>query len=366
MSDYGIHMTRYEKLNNNQLYSLYCESAYSKLTVDEKLDLLQETVNRDALERGEVMIPEVRFANLPVNESGNACNGIIYVNYDLAVRGIQTFEYNGQTIEHNIEDYNIQTLNTVLHENTHCLQDQIINGTVVINDNMQLREYQANAFTTSVVNQNGNYQLGSQYLYGESPKGYYMYYFQPTERDAYIYAEEKTQAIINEIASSNNMEKSFIAYEQTMKINGYHAKEQEAIQQFRNLNFVKDLSQVLQNQYWETNIPVDLGTENAVKIEMIDTYNKMQQQIFINMEQSREEVTSTPVSLDEYNENLMNEENVYSEQITNNSFVSVQGNSNVQIQEEQGQNLFKSEEMMEDINTEYTDEVGINDNTIEV
>lgn len=108
MSAYGVHPTRYGNLSNEQLYSMFRESSYSKLDESEKLDLLQETVNRDALERGEIGAPEVRFADLPANESGNASNGIINVNRDLAVNGVQSIEYNGQTIQHSVRAYNIE------------------------------------------------------------------------------------------------------------------------------------------------------------------------------------------------------------------------------------------------------------------
>lgn len=134
MSVYGVHPTRYGNLNNEQLYSMFRESSYSKLDESEKLDLLQETVNRDSLERGEIGAPEVRFADLPANESGNASNGVINVNRNMAVNGVQSIEYDGQTIQHPVRAYNIETLNTVLHENIHCFQEQVIDGTINIED----------------------------------------------------------------------------------------------------------------------------------------------------------------------------------------------------------------------------------------
>ena len=212
MGAYGIHPTRYGNLSNDQLYAMFRESVYSNLGENEKLDLLQETVNRDALEKGEVGSPEVRFADLPANESGNAANGVINVNQDMAVNGVQSFEYNGQTIQHVVSDYNVRSLNTVIHENTHCFQDQIIDGTITIDDARKTVEYQANSFTSSAVLQDGRYQLGSQYLTGETANGYYCYYFQATERDAFLGAEEKTGAILNSLTEKDGTESSFAAY----------------------------------------------------------------------------------------------------------------------------------------------------------
>lgn len=315
MGAYGIHPTRYGNLSNDQLYAMFRESVYSNLGENEKLDLLQETVNRDALEKGEVGSPEVRFADLPANESGNAANGVINVNRDMAVNGVQSFEYNGQTIQHVVSDYNVQSLNTVIHENTHCFQDQIIDGTITIDDARKTAEYQANSFTSSAVLQDGRYQLGSQYLTGETVNGYYCYYFQATERDAFLGAEEKTGAILNALTEKYGTESSFAAYAKSVETTGYHATAQEAIARFQNLNFERDLNQTLQNQYFGTNVPVDKNTEAVVKAEMVATYKGLQQQItqsnISTKEDTKMSFNPNPVSLDEYNATLRGAVNAY-------------------------------------------------------
>lgn len=328
MGAYGVHPTRYGNLSNDQLYAMFRESTYSKLEEREKLDLLQETVNRDALEKGEVGAPEVRFADLPANESGNAANGVINVNRDMAVNGTQSFEYNGQTIQHSISAYNIQSLNTVLHENIHCFQDQIIDGTITIEDAQKTAEYQANSFTSSAVLQNGRYQLGSQYLTGETANGYYCYYFQSTERDAFLGAEERTAAILSGLTEKYGTEPSFEAYAKSVESTGYHATEREAIERFQNPNFVRDLNQTLQNQYFGTNVPVDKNTEAAVKAEMIATHKSLQQQITqVNNLSAKEDTKMSfdpnkPVSLEEYNAALRNSVNAYYEHAINDPTMS--------------------------------------------
>ncbi len=328
MGAYGVHPTRYGNLSNDQLYAMFRESTYSKLEEKEKLDLLQETVNRDALEKGEVGAPEVRFADLPANESGNAANGVINVNRNMAVNGTQSFEYNGQTIEHSISDYNVQSLNTVLHENTHCFQDQIIDGTITIEDAQKTAEYQANSFTSSAVLQDGRYQLGSQYLIGETANGYYCYYFQSTERDAFLGAEERTAAILRGLTEKYGTEPSFEAYAKSVESTGYHATEREAIERFQNPNFVRDLNQTLQNQYFGTNVPVDKNTEAAVKAEMVATYKSLQPQITQANNLSAKENTkmsfdpNKPVSLEEYNATLRDSVNAYYEHAMNDPTMS--------------------------------------------
>lgn len=279
MSDYGTHPTRYGNLDDDLLYSLYRESVYNTLNEDEKLDLLQETVNRDALERGEVGTPLVQFADLPSDKAGIAANGVIQINYDMAVSGVQMTKYNEQLISHPIDDYNIQALNTAIHENVHCFQDQVIDGTVSIKNDHLTAEYRANDCTLNVLWQNGHLQIGSQYLTGETPGGYYMYYFQATERDAHLTAEKKTDAILQRITVKYGSEPSFQAYERSVEAEGYQATEQEAVRLFQNENFVKDLNQTLQNYYYGTGIPVDAEMESAVKTEMIESYRHMQEQL---------------------------------------------------------------------------------------
>lgn len=328
MGAYGVHPTRYGNLSNDQLYAMFRESTYSKLGEREKLDLLQETVNRDALEKGEVGAPQVRFADLPANESGNAANGVINVNRDMAVYGTQSFEYSGQTIQHPISDYNVQSLNTVLHENTHCFQDQIIDGTITIEDDQKTAEYQANSFTSSAVLQDGRYQLGSQYLTGETANGYYCYYFQSTERDAFLGAEEKTATILSGLTEKYGTEPSFEAYAKSVELTGYHATEQEAIERFQNLNFERDLNQTLQNQYFGTNVSVDKNTEAAVKAEMVATHRSLQQQITLANNLSAKEDTkmsfdpNKPVSLEEYNATIRGSVNAYYEHAMNDPTMS--------------------------------------------
>jgi hypothetical protein len=302
MGDYGIHPTRYGALGNNELYSMYRSAIFDNLNEDEKLDLLQETVNRDALEMGELGTPLVQFSSLPAEISGNTIDGIIQLSYDMAVRGIQSFNYNGQTMEHSLDDNNIQSLNTVLHENVHAWQDQLIDGTILTSDDQLLAEYRANDFTHSTVSQNENNCLGSQYLMGDTPGGYYFYYFQATERDAYQQAEQKTESILQNIIDNHGSEKSFETYAKGTEINGYQAMEQKAMEFFNDSNFVADVNQVLMNQFFGTEVPVDANVEAALKTEMIATYQAMNS--LSNTEENNMGFDPEPVSLEQYNQTL--------------------------------------------------------------
>ena len=91
-----------------------------------------------------------------------------------------------------------------------------------------------------------------------------------------------------------------------MEATGYQATERAAIERFQNLNFERDLNQILQNQYFGTNVQVDKNTETAVKAEMIVTYKSLQQQITQTNNLPEKEYTkmsfnpNKPVSLEEY------------------------------------------------------------------
>ena len=96
--------------------------------------------------------------------------------------------------------------------------------------------------------------------------------------------------------------------------------EQKAILEFQNPNFEKDLNQVLQNQYFGTNVEVDKNTEEAVKAEMIATYQNLYEQLGESTaanEDAKMSFDPRPVSLEEYNQAVQNpaaaDEEVYEE-----------------------------------------------------
>ena len=315
MSDYGAHPTQYGNLSDGNLYAMYRESVYRSLSESQKLDLLQETVNRDAAARGEAGSPRVQFENMPSRTDGYAEKGVISVNRDLAVNGTRTATYQGKTLQHTINDYNIQSLVTVLHENVHCYQDQIIDGTIRNADPQLAAEYRANDFTISMVQQGNNLDFGSQYLTGETSNGYYFYYFQATERDAFRWSEEEASRIVQELTAKYGMEPSFEAYEKTLQANGYSVMEVEVIQRFQNPDFVKDLNQVLMNQYYDTHKSVDARTEQAVKNEMVQSRQALQpvttRSLSTGKEQQNMSFQYTPMTVEEYDQFLRNAVNEY-------------------------------------------------------
>lgn len=305
MSDYGTHPTRYGNLSNEDLYSMYRESTFTKLSDEQKLDLLQETVNRDAEERGMVGAPQVTFENFSPSVGGQARNGVVQINQEMVLNGTQTFTRNGQTQVNQLSDANIQAFNSVIHENIHSWQEQIIDGTITIDDAQKTAEYQANDFTETAVLQNGSYKMGSQYLTGKTSR--LCYYFQSTERDAYKGAEEKTASLLQALTEKFGTEKSFQAYEKSVACNGYAATEKRANEFYQNNNFEKDLNQVLMNHYYGTKTQVDAKTENAVKTEMISSYKEINSGLKnSNSMEEKGMGLHGPVSLESYNQSIEN------------------------------------------------------------
>ena len=118
---------------------------------------------------------------------------------------------------------------------------------------------------------------------------------------------------------------------------GYQARDREATELFQNPNFVKDVSQILQNDYFKTNVPVDARTEEAMKSEMIESYRIMQLQnaaynkveadkIEANNVDSKEKTKvgfePKSVTLDEYNQSLRDSVNAYYQHAQNDPTIS--------------------------------------------
>ena len=58
---YGSHPTIYGNLSDGQLYQMYRSEIWKGLNEDNRQQLLQETVNRSALEHGEIGACKVVF-----------------------------------------------------------------------------------------------------------------------------------------------------------------------------------------------------------------------------------------------------------------------------------------------------------------
>lgn len=320
---YGFHPTIYEKLSNDELYSLYRESSWKSLGEGNRQQLLQETVNRSASAKGELGACEVRFSNLDSSTLGVQSGNTIEMNRSVFVNDVYTHNYNGHLIEEPVFDSNMRALETVLHEDIHAWQNQCIDGTIQCSSADLLSEYKSNNFTVSVVSgEDGKVQLGSHYLNGMTEKtGYYMYYFQSTERDAHLYSERQTIQIMNSLQEKYGTEKSFLTYQKGVIINGYQATFQKGQELFGNNNFDKDINQVLVNQYYGTNVPVDLKMETAVQKEMAASY-QAQMKASIENKGDIMDKSYTPVTVEDYDNSMRATVNAFYEHALNDPSMS--------------------------------------------
>lgn len=308
---YGSHPTIYGHLSDEELLSMYHEKTWFGLDESHRQQLLQETVNRSAAAKGELGSPEVRFADLKSSTLGQQGGGIIQLNRAVYAQDTYRHEYHGTVIEERAVDSNYRALETVLHEDIHAWQDQCTAGIIACSDPKLLEEYQANNFTTAVVpDGNGGVTLGSNYLSGETPGvlGYYLYYFQSSERDAHKFSEEQTMKIVAALQEKNGEDISSLTYQKRVLTEGYQATHDKAEALLGNPNFEQEINKVLVNEYYGKDLPVDPAIEAVVTNEMAMSYKAQNgyQADLQNDEQisSSEEVLSIPAQEENVVENV--------------------------------------------------------------
>lgn len=321
---YGLHPTIYENLSNTELISLYRESSWSTMDENSRQQLLQETVNRSAAAKGELGACEVRFADLDSSLLGQQSGNVINVNRTVFAQDLYIHNYNGHIIEEKAVDSNMRALETVLHEDIHAWQDQCMNGTIQCMDEHLLSEYNSNNFTSSFVpDGTGGKQLGSHYLNGiTQTTGYYMYYFQSTERDAHLYSEQRAMQAAKCLQQMYGSDKSLLTYQKNVLLNGYQATYQKGQAIFGNNNFDKEINQVLSNQYYGTDIAVDQKIQITVQKEMIESYQAQIQSSLENKEGLAIDKNYTPVTIEDYDRSMRASVNAFYEHAMNDPSMS--------------------------------------------
>ena len=272
--NYGYHPTLYSGMEDMALYAMFRQESWSQLEEGSRQQLLQEAVNRAAAENGEKGSCRVEFADLAPNVAGEQGGGVIYLNREMYVNDQRAVSYGGRLITMTDPASNLEALNTVLHEDQHAYQCQLLDGTIQPKDPAQAQEYAANDFTTVPLPQpDGSVRLGSTYMQGVTPvTGRYLYYFQSTERDAHLVAEQKTLAIIGALEARYGTEPSFQAYRQEVAANGYQAVLAEAQRLFNNPAVEREINQSLMNHYYGASEPVAPQVESVVQAEMAASY----------------------------------------------------------------------------------------------
>lgn len=277
---YGDHPTIYQSLSDMELYAMYRRETWLPLDETHRQHLLQETVNRAAAQNGELGSCRVVFADLAPGVAGEQSGSEIRVSREMYALDQRSGTYGGRTVTRTLESSNLDALTTVLHEDQHAYQNQIIRGEIPAPDEALRQEYTANNYDMVLLRgQDGSVQPGYTYLRGSTPgeTGYLMYYFQSTERDAHRFSEEKTVWIMSELEQRFGTEPSFQAYRQDLAVNGYDATMERGRELFQNENVEQEVNQSLMNHYYGTDKPVSPQIENLVSLEMAKTYNDLHQ-----------------------------------------------------------------------------------------
>ena len=160
MGAYGNYPTGYQALSDQELFRLYRKEEWSGLSEKQKLDLYQETVNRHAASLGEMGAPRVCVTQMKSTIIGSHSNGVIKLNYDIVIRGMQTEHIAGQDFTYKRDDAGMQAMATCFHENFHAWQDQCLDGTITCSNPKLLQQYKANDFDISTVKaSDGTYKI---------------------------------------------------------------------------------------------------------------------------------------------------------------------------------------------------------------
>ncbi len=276
----------YSGLSNDALYSMFRMSEWSSLSENQKTQLCQEVVNRDCAALGMTSAPTVSFdRSMSSATLGTQSGSSIKLNGSAFLDGKIERSVNGEVITAEIRDNNMLALQTLFHENQHAYQNQVINDEIAPQNEAAAIQYKANDFTVSGVDTENGKEKGLQYLYGETSgnAGYFMYYFQSTERDAHFIGEKKADYVKEYLSTKYGNEQSFDAYTARIQNNGYNAMLERAKAEFNNENVEKEINNTLMNNYYGTNLPVSPEIKAAVEKEMALSYKE-----FVRMSKEEE------------------------------------------------------------------------------
>ena len=273
----GARPTIYGDLEELELYALFRGESWRGLDEFHRQQLLQETANRAAMENGEPNGCEVVFARLPVGTAGEQSGDRISLNREMYVFDRRSAEYNGRTYTVPFPESGFHALNTVLHEELHAFQDRVSRGEIPCRMPELAREYAANGFSVVPVPQeDGTVKNGLTYLEGCGGRaGFYLYYLQCTERDAYRFSEEKTLSIMESLIEWYGDEPSFATYRKELEANGYQATLAEARRLLGSDRPEQEISRALMNHYYQEHAPVDPRIAELVSREMTDSYEAL-------------------------------------------------------------------------------------------
>lgn len=268
---YGNHPTSLSSFSDEELCSQYRMSVWKSLNESERLELLQETCNRAAAARGERGSCKVIFSDLGQNTAGVHSRDVIELNRAMYAEDHLITTYKGNEVIRDAPCPNMEALLTVLHENEHAWQDQVINGEISNADPALAKAYRSNNFDlVPITKEDGTVSLGQTYLSNSdnSQVGYYLYYAQSTERDAHRNSEAMAEKITNYLTEKHGDEPSFEAFRASLQADGYKATMERASLMFQGEDLDTNVNNSLMNHYYGESQPVNSQINLLVEREM--------------------------------------------------------------------------------------------------
>ena len=259
--------TFYSNYSDSSLRALYYQNSWNSLSETQKVNLLQETANRAAIEKGiepcKVSLEAMSGAVMGYHE-GNS----IVLNSEMVKNSTLTYQYGDKNITLPVEDAAYKAYESIVHESTHSFQAAIA-----------LDQAKASAHETAVCKANDfsisnvNGERACQYMDGKT--SYDFYYLNPTELSARSEGEARATALAQEHAAQFGESTATKAYAEHISNDGYEAKIAELKAKYGE-NVVKDTENVLLNAKYSTNLPVsNKNLESMIHTEMIETQKSL-------------------------------------------------------------------------------------------
>lgn len=261
MAEEKVGAGEYSALCSRDLYAMYRPGEWAELGESERLELLRETVNREAAKDGSRYSATVKLETLPAGTDGYEKDGRIVLDYEKTALDTMSATVDGETVSVPLGSPSYDALCCVLHEFRHVRQENLISG-VIEDKNCDVRALRAN--DTSLTVADG--ALASTYLTGETD--YALYYLQPCELDAYVTSEARTLEIIYELREEYGSDPAMESYLAKAASEGYTVRIEEYGARLGGIGAEREIAKALINASEETELPVRDGVERAVRNEM--------------------------------------------------------------------------------------------------
>ena len=261
---YGLPDTMYKNIRTWDLFAMYRQSVWNKLSNQEREELFQETSNRLSIYNDGNMNTHVSFNDhMRPFELGSQIGSKVNINQEAFGQPLDSNNVNSGQM---VSDDNWRALETVLHESRHVWQDAMADGNIPADNETRMR-ISSNGLDTSSLNG----RPASQYLSGIKHGD--LYYLNPTELDAHAFSQDMAAQIMDRVRQEYGEDESMRLYAHRLEEHGYET-EMSHLQSTYGKDAALDVSNSLINNYYGTHIPIsNPKLSDMVEEEMIATHD---------------------------------------------------------------------------------------------